>query len=268
MSVSKFCDALSTLKVTRVLFFGDSLSQSMATSLLNKMGTVHVTTRPKPSNTTNAYELKCLNLNSRIQFLQAKEGGGHGSRSNPTRFDFTMSQVTREFIISNPNRTLTIYNIGAHYHAVYEYEEDFEILLDTIDSFQRPNDLIFFRTTVPGHKGCKPANARHFNWTKGMRGVPLKHFEEYIPTTQYSWNLFFEYNHYTKRKLTERTWTSNPPIYLLDIVNMTILRQDGHVGGADCLHYYSPGPVDWWNNLLYTFLTELAGMTPTLAVDK
>jgi len=256
VSPDKLCQALYSLQVTRVLFFGDSLSQSMAKSLLNKMGVQHVITKPNPSNTTDSYELQCKILNIDVQILLAKEGGGHGSRSNPARLNFFFSNETRNFITSNRGRTLAVLNIGAHYHALYEYKEDFHILLDTIDSFQRPNDLVFFRTTVPGHKGCKPVNARRFNWTRGLRQVPLKHFDEYISTSQYAWDLFFDYNEHTKRTLAERTL--KPHIHLLDVVNMTILRQDGHVGGTDCLHYYSPGPVDWWNHLLYTFLEKLA----------
>jgi hypothetical protein len=256
---------LHALQVTRVLFFGDSLTQFMAKSLLNKLGSEHVITKIKPSNTTNSYELQCLETNQGVQFLLSKEGGGHGSRSSPKRIEFTMSDVTRDFVTSNPNRSLSILNIGAHYHTIQEYEEDFEMLLNVIDGFQRPNDLVFFRTTVPGHKGCKPVNARRFNWNKGLRDLPLKKFEDYVPTTQYAWNLFLDYNHYTKRKIAERT--TKPVIHILDVVNMTILRQDGHIGGNDCLHYFSPGPVDWWNHLLYSFLKELSGRA-SIAINQ
>ena len=48
-----------------------------------------------------------------------------------------------------------------------------------------------------------------------------------------------------------------PLIHFLDIWNMTAMRRDGHTGG-DCLHFVSPGPVEWWNHLLYTFLRNLA----------
>lgn len=260
VSSNKLCEVLHSLQVTRVLFFGDSLSQSMAKSLLNKLGTEHVTAKSKPSSTTESYQIQCPRFSNNVQFLLAKEGGGHGSRSNPTRFDFVMTNVTRHFISSNPDRTLAVLNFGAHYHAMHEYEEDLDILLHTMDRFQRPNDLIFFRTTVPGHKHCTPSNPRRFNWTQGLREVPLKRFEDYRITTQYSWDLFFKYNRHVKQTLEERA-EEKPTIHLLDVEHMTILRQDGHVGGQDCLHYYSPGPVDWWNHLLFTFLKELAAST-------
>ena len=49
-------------------------------------------------------------------------------------------------------------------------------------------------------------------------------------------------------------------IEALDVVPMTVLRRDGHMGDefrpraipeGDCLHYALPGPVDWWNHLLF-----------------
>lgn len=258
ISPQKLCETMQSLQVTRILFFGDSLTQSMGKSLLNKMDSDHVIRKQKPSDTTELYHLTCDESNNVIQILMAKEGGGHGSRSNPTRLEFFMSNTTRHFVTSNPYTTLSILNIGAHYHAVHEYKEDFDSLLDTMDSFQRPHDFVFFRTTVPGHKGCVPRNPRTFNWTRGLRGTPLRHFDEYKLTSQYSWNLFFSYNEYTKQKLAQRNGVKPTTTTLLDVTNMTILRQDGHMGGADCLHYYTPGPVDWWNHLLYTFLTEMA----------
>lgn len=99
VSAEKLRDVLHRLQVTRVLFFGDSLTQSQAKALLNKLGSDHVkTTLPKPSNTTNMYELQCSNKEPNqhpIQFLLAKEGGGHGSRSNPTRLNFPFHKYPR-----------------------------------------------------------------------------------------------------------------------------------------------------------------------------
>eukprot|EP00957_Ditylum_brightwellii_P101745 7754110-Ditylum_brightwellii.AAC.1 len=57
-------------------------------------------------------------------------------------------------------------------------------------------------------------------------------------------------------------------IELLDVYPMTVQRPDGHVSSGecedcpgitdrDCLHYFLPGPPDWWNHLLYSHLLEL-----------
>ncbi len=47
-------------------------------------------------------------------------------------------------------------------------------------------------------------------------------------------------------------------VYAIDVYNMTALRSDGHRGGTDCLHYAYPGPIDWWNHFLFTYLKELS----------
>ena len=39
---------------------------------------------------------------------------------------------------------------------------------------------------------------------------------------------------------------------------MTVLRHDAHTAPADCLHFQMPGPVDWWNHLLFTYLQHLS----------
>jgi hypothetical protein len=258
-SAKEWCHVLQSLHVTRILYFGDSLQQAMGKALLNQLGSQHVCVLPKPSSTTNLYELYCGD-DFHVDVLLAKEGGGHGNRSSPQRLDFVFSNETHDFVTSNAHgSTLLVMNIGAHYHTLQEYKEDLDILLQTIDNFKRRNDTVFFRTTVPGHKGCQPNNPRRFNWTRGVRTVPLKRFQDYTLTTQYAWNLFFEYNTFTKDKILQQEQTT---VRLLDVVNMTILRQDGHVGGADCLHYVSPGPIDWWNHLLYTLLKELAARDP------
>jgi hypothetical protein len=143
-------------------------------------------------------------------------------------------------------------NIGAHYHKMEHYKEDLDLLMQ---EFNRPNDLYFFRTTVPGHAQCKPRAPRKFDWTQGVRELPLKTYHDYQRVKTHDWNLFEDYNAYTRARLR----SSN--IHILDVFNMTILRQDGHTGGRDCLHYFTPGPVDFWNHLLYTHLKELVNGT-------
>eukprot|EP00957_Ditylum_brightwellii_P123535 9419245-Ditylum_brightwellii.AAC.1 len=57
---------------------------------------------------------------------------------------------------------------------------------------------------------------------------------------------------------------------LLDVYPMTVQRPDGHVSSGecadcpgaegfakDCLHYFLPGPPDWWTHLMYNHLLDL-----------
>jgi hypothetical protein len=85
----------------------------------------------------------------------------------------------------------------------------------------------------------------------------------------YNWDLFQYYNAHTKKVVkdwNERQWWNvtsvisyKPIMHVLDVYNMTALRRDGHSAtGKDCLHYHLPGPVDWWNHLLFAYLEELS----------
>jgi hypothetical protein len=85
--------------------------------------------------------------------------------------------------------------------------------------------------------------------------VPLNTYQDYQVAMQHDWNLFEDFNAYTRARLR------SSHIRLLDVFNMTILRRDGHTGGRDCLHYFTLGPVDFWNHLFYTHLKKLASRT-------
>ena len=99
--------------------------------------------------------------------------------------------------------------------------------------------------------------------------APFKNYAEYVPTITevYSWNKFIDYNDYAQRVIRHRDKDkTKQKIQILDVYPMTVLRPDGHAGGADCfecgrddcLHYSLPGPVDWWNHLMLSNLVDVA----------
>jgi hypothetical protein len=252
MSADNLCDVLSQLDVHRVLFIGDSLTDGQFGSLLNRLGSDRI------KNVTKVKDGKRANLACPLQSLDLLlqlEKGGSKAFPHSEQNEYILHNTTRQFINSDSKRLLTVMNIGAHYHKMEHYKEDLDLLIQLLHELNRPNDLYFFRTTVPGHNGCEPRRPRQFNWTQGVRVSPLKTYHDYQLTSKHGWNLFEDYNAYTRARLH----SSN--IHILDVFNMTILRRDGHSGGADCLHYSSPGPVDFWNHLLYTHLKELANKT-------
>ena len=100
---------------------------------------------------------------------------------------------------------------------------------------------------------CIARSGRHNNCTASS--TPLETAPENVGIGQshannYSWELVPEYNEYTRRAV------QGTRIKLLDVFPMTILRPDGHrvERKHDCLHYYLPGPPDFWNHLLLTLL--------------
>jgi hypothetical protein len=114
-------------------------------------------------------------------------------------------------------------------------------------------DLLIFRTTVPGHFNCSRNDSPYQDASR---------FRETLGSDHYDWGLVESYNEYAKEVFTAkcrerpekcRKWL------ILDVFPMTILRPDGHSNPpVDCLHYLLPGAPDWWNHLLYSNLRDLA----------
>jgi hypothetical protein len=212
-------------------------------------------------------------------FFQRDQGGQAYKHSNRTFYHLDPNLVS---FISNETlgRVLVVFNIGAHYHNFTWYKEDMHVLLQSLQTLQRPQDLYIFRTTTPGHHNCNPTEPMEFNWTKGTRDVPLSSINELdlkgLDARLYNWDMFQYYNTFTKNVVKEwneqqfrneslASWRSSGsyrrPIimHVLDVYNMTGVRRDGHSAtGKDCLHYQLPGPVDWWNHLLFAYLKELS----------
>jgi hypothetical protein len=263
MTAATFCDALLKLDIGVVIFSGDSLTRSMRTSLFNKMGKENV------QNVTNragdqagfSGHLICKDSSSSFDKVKSipvfQQGVTGGDR--PAQQNISFDNFTRDLIQSTPDRVLGIYNFGAHYHSMDSYTHDFDQLLEWLEhQYHRPHDLVFFRTTVPGHTNCQPRNPRTFDFQHGTREHPLASIADYQSSNRHDWNLFQEYNDYSLKRVQDRSKKVIVPIHILDVYNMTVLRRDGHGGGPDCLHYVEPGPIDWWNHLLFTYLKDLS----------
>jgi len=154
---------------------------------------------------------------------------------------------THEYLQRMPNCIMLVKSSKKSQLTLYQYGSTFK-------------DIVWFRTSVPGHKDCDAENLS-----------PFKTYDEYVPTITevYSWDKFIDYNDYASRVIRERSKKNNlkgPAIDILDVYPMTVLRPDGHAGGADCvncgrddcLHYSLPGPVDWWNHLMLSNLVDTA----------
>jgi hypothetical protein len=262
------CALLTALRIDRTYFFGDSLADSQFESLLNKMGPSYVSNVTKQRGIPRTEATLSCSRNSSIPVLMVRESGGNAFPASP-RTNMVLSDRSREFLSAPPaagaggGRLLAIFNIGAHYHSTEHYREDLQKLFGWVDGLLRPSDLVFFRTTVSGHENCVPRSPRTFNFTAGIRQPPLARYDDFALTAHHDWNLFDGYNQHTRSVLQQRSRSTRTTgqhqvaIRLLDVVNMTVLRRDGHAGGADCLHYVTPGPIDWWNHLLYTHLQKI-----------
>lgn len=277
MTHENLCHVLAELGIDRIAFYGDSLTELQYQSFVNMMGTEH--TRQIESTTNrdvhDKIALVCPEFSS-TKSAAVAELDENANITIPIFFRrpinedaykqekaiYEIAEELHSFIHQSNQRLLGIFNIGAHYLEYDIYHDDIKNVLEAISALNRSQDLYFFRTTSPGHDQCQPRNPREFNWTKGTRDVPFKSINELKLHTgkplKWSWDKFQFYNQYTKEIIKARQRSGDiPMIHVLDVYNMTALRHDGHRGGVDCLHYGTPGPVDWWNNLLVSYLKKL-----------
>jgi len=190
----------------------------------------------------------------------------------------------KSIIANSIDRTVIVANTGLWIPTFEEYKTAFGALLDYIDSFPPDKIIPFIRPSIPGHPNCKPRpdldKAQHgeelknFDWVnKTVDEVPFEDIQAYRDYTNqqngsqtYNWLNLERYNDYSYGMLKNRTaataaTNSTTEIHWFDIFPSAILRRDGHIGFQDCLHYYLPGPVDWWSHLFFSKLVDMAEVT-------
>ena len=257
------CQLLEDFDIDRIGFYGDSLTQQHYESFVNKLGSQYV--QLSADNKFNS-TLLCNSTYHQgqgqrlIQLFHKRDAGGQASPPRGNRTEYKIDEEMTSFLTKSTKPVLGIFNIGLHYHKFQWYKEDTEIMLYSLNRINRTQDMYFFRTTAPGHPLCSPRDARTFNWTKGTRDIPLSSLKDLDLTKQkFHWDSFEDYNRYTLESIREYSLNGTlANMHFLDIYNMTALRQDGHgAHRGDCLHYVLPGPLDWWNHFLVTYLHEL-----------
>jgi hypothetical protein len=173
----------------------------------------------------------------------------------------------RDFVENNPNRTAIVANIGTWMQSMEEYQEGFDSLLSWLDSFHPTKIIAFYRETIPGHPGCKPhgetGQEKDYDWIHPVHEEPHANYESFARlNTTYNYDLFEAFNGYSRKKIQKRS-DDNVTIHWLNVYNSSVLRRDGHIGCGDCLHYYLPGPTDWWAHFFYTAVRDLVPVTST-----
>jgi len=96
-----------------------------------------------------------------------------------------------------------------------------------------------YRNTVPGHANCRDT----------VLSPPFKNVEEaehfVLDHAQHDWEQFNVHN-----KIAQGIF-QKAGFILLDAYASGILRRDRHI---DCLHSCLPGPIDHWNDLLFSLV--------------
>ena len=264
----KLCSVLNTMGIRRIFFLGDSLTLEQSLSLWMLLGPTEDI--PLTDQSSFRYIISCPNHNSfsfRLQYIrndELVENSKPVSMRNQVMNCKNYCYPWTGSYMADDSRTLMVVNIGAHLHDRALFESAIQRFIDTFDNLDRVNDIIMFRTLVPGHKNC------------GQKGLkPYTSLAEYVKDSTgekvkdtYNWGVFTLYNNFMGRLLDIRARGQQvgARMELLDVFPMTILRPDGHMADeykapetkrTDCLHYSQPGPIDWWNHLMFANLLDI-----------
>lgn len=272
----EYCQVLRTLDIRKILLVGDSITMEMTQSLIKLLGhrgepgtqmkfpPLEIECPVIPTNITST-DGKQPDVPFSFEIIYARndhltnvthdqmeaagnenwrgppcKGPGGGDICRPWVSDFVAGSENDTGIVG---RTLLVVNTGLHSHKLEHFQYDVDHMLETLDSvsydYSARQDILVFRTSVPGHLNCQ-------NHTQ-----PLTSPSQYEVTSKHDWDKVPSYNDYVKERLPE-------PWHILDVYPMTLLRPDHHRSAKDCLHYHLPGPQDWWNFLLYSNLLEYA----------
>ena len=264
----KLCSVLSTMDIRRIFFLGDSLTLEQCLSLWMLLGPTEDI--PLADQSSFSCNVSCPNHEGFSFLLQFIRNDELMENSKPVSMrDQVMNCKNYCYPWAgsykmDESRTLMVVNIGAHLHDRALFESAIQRFIESFDSLDRVNDIILLRTLVPGHKNC------------GRKGLkPYHSLSEYIEDSTnekvkdtYNWGVFTSYNNFMGRVLSDRARgkRAKARMELLDVFPMTILRPDGHMADeykasetkrTDCLHYSQPGPIDWWNHLMFANLLDI-----------
>lgn len=293
MTRETFCNVMDELELVKVMFIGDSLTFHWSQSFWKLLG--H---RDTPSSGTQEgvdegyqwqHQVQCPKQTIDVSFYRSDNLDIH-TKGRESCGDNSGTCFEWESKYNNPDHgpTLLLANTGSHTSFDENFRNDFNEFFVHLDDINRQKDVVLFRTSVPGHRECLLDDLEPYHNYTQYRATLKDSYNPYEGTDlpkinaykAFHWDNFLPYNKYVHNLLDTRTahLEKHPgasehqiTIEMLDVVPMTILRPDGHASSpdclncglrkgniGDCLHYSLPGPVDWWNHLMFTQLLDIA----------
>ena len=290
VTLEGMCSAMTSLGLNRIFFVGDALQGQMVLSLWTLLGlsdypghkTMGAWNRVVECPTGRSFE---------IAYVRNDDLAGN------LRPDITETHSDYPWVKTYSNydgRTLLVVSTGSYLNQFDRFKQDIiRFATSGLDDLQRPEDIVVYRTTAPGHRDCEDTNPDSNLLTE----------EEFVRYNDFAMKEFFsrekgqiqwapvvpgadsEMEHVSASAswsgtganagagpesgaMSEAEAAAGSPqprkIHLLDVYPMTILHPEG---GAmqdgkpkemhDCAHEYLPGPPDSWNHMLYSQMIDL-----------
>ena len=176
VNLENFCHLLKGQRVKRIFFIGDSLQFQMAQSLwklLDQLGefgmdkghdVVHEITCPDMDKFAFTFQFA---RNDRL--LEVETGPATATDKN-CKCGYCWPW-TRKYV-DDSAKTIFVANTGAHSHKRHIFEQDFDAFVAQMDALRRPGDLVYFRTSSPGHlreSFCEHRNVANLSSSPRLR---------------------------------------------------------------------------------------------------
>lgn len=225
-----FCHLMEKLAVKRLFFLGDELTQEQAISLWMLLEPFDPTTIESDAHmdlTVHCYsgytfQIVFVRNDELLQTpvdVSLETGKGNCCPSFSS-YCYPWFQEYAGF----EGRTITIANTGLHLASQERHQGALSRFLDEAKTFSRDDDLIFLRTSVPGHGYCQRKDLRPYG-NIHLYTFDSSHYEpkgsQLLPP--YSLSLQADFNHNVLAQAKEHG------VHVLDVFPMTLLRPDGHL---------------------------------------
>ncbi|CAN0009966.1 unnamed protein product [Phaeothamnion confervicola] len=256
-----FCDAVRSRDITGFLVVGDSLNRLFMTTLAMALRSERLPDQSDKISAGGEAYLACGGA-LRLKFVRndiLRVQNMSDDNSCATEGKINICQSFMPYLDAGQGYNAVVVNSGAHYIDDDAYVVSMTVAADAISARMREahadSSLMLFRNTVPGSPDCD-----NFEGSPPLELGEAESIvasasnkepeEEYKPGVfKYNWADLKRHNALAEPIFAARGFV------LLDVYTPTVRRFDSHIGGADCLHYCIPGPIDHWIRLLQLALT-------------
>ena len=179
LTLHGLCIALAALGIERIYIVGDSTSYMMYGALVRLLGVRGVPTQFRagttsvqcPGKGSETFELAWSRndlLNDNLSYNKRGKRNGPPCGQGMT---FCWPWID-SYKAANTRKTLLIANTGVHHHGFSSFKLSLKSFVHSVASVAKHDDLVWFRTSVPGHARCGETAAR----------VPFQNYSQYEKT--------------------------------------------------------------------------------------
>jgi hypothetical protein len=232
---------MTDLNITHVYIAGDSNMMDFSKSLRSLISKPSSEPSPPTTSTENLSKLSCGQALVTTELYQF-----------PSDINLEPSFLNES---DSGRRNLVLVNIGAGMQNLNDFKGNLTELMEWVDEWRGPRDIVFFPSIVSHRKTCAPnALPAEVTLTKADNTALLPNESEHVRSgaIDQSLDLREEFNEYA------RLLSSEYKVLYLNIYKSTILQHDGYpINTVHCEDYIQSENIDWWIHFLYSSLLDV-----------